>query len=247
MCDPSGATGRSASGYGFQMPQGMTKPMYQPQGFQSGFQRQNGQAPLGGFDGKTQDMGNNLFSRQMGPSMLPDQGIAWGGLAPHNRFQPGRTDQSAGAKVYTPPSGQPNGSFQPPPPPNPYTPPPTTQPDPYKPPVTSGTPTMIPGVPEHLMNQITMDQGRMLYGPDKQAVKWDGTQLRFDDTPFNPGAGQFGQYGQPGAGGQFSGEVKNGMNYINNGNQSTLWGSQGLDSGGPEFGKFVDYLNSYRR
>ena len=65
--------------------------------------------------------------------------------------------------------------------------------------------------------------------------------------PFVAGAGMFGPYGQPGAGG-FRGEVENGMNYINNGNgQRTLFQSQGLDSGGPELGNFVNYMNSYRR
>lgn len=73
-----------------------------------------------------------------------------------------------------------------------------------------------------------------------------GIARRAPETPFNPGAGQFGQYGQRPAGG-FQGSVRNGQNFIGN----TLFAPQGLNQNGgaPDANmmNFVNYMNSYRR
>lgn len=77
-----------------------------------------------------------------------------------------------------------------------------------------------------------------------------GGAMRFNPTPFVPGMGQYGEYGNPGPGG-FTGSVKNGMNYINNGSRDTLYQPQGLNQNDGAMDQnmvsFLNYLNSYGR
>lgn len=77
-----------------------------------------------------------------------------------------------------------------------------------------------------------------------------GGAMRFNPTPFVPGMGLYGEYGNPGPGG-FTGSVQNGMNFINNGSRDVLYQPQGLNQNNgamdPNMQTFINYLNSYGR
>lgn len=174
--------------------------------------------------GSTQDMGGGMSMRQMGPSMLPPwmQQKAWTPPPP-----PGTTPQQPTQPPPTQPPGQPKppGDFGPLPPGQPPTPPPNQ-------------PAPPPGV-------TTDPSGRMTYGG--QPVKFNGTKYVYDTTPFVPGAGQWGQYGAPGAGG-FTLDQSSGKNMILGGaNGPQMYNAEGLVQGGQAPQNFVNYLNSYRR
>lgn len=85
-----------------------------------------------------------------------------------------------------------------------------------------------------------------MFGGD-QPVKYENGRLTFDTQPFVPGAGQFGQYGAPGANG-FSLDTTGGINRIVGGaNGPQIYNAEGLVQGSPAPQNFVNYLNSYRR
>jgi hypothetical protein len=227
------------------------------------------------FGGQTQDMGNGLSMRQMGPSMLPPNRMNT------PAFNPMRTDPTGqrppghyGVDSFPPRPGAP-GSIRPPmiqdglmmpnqtgpsmvqpwmqpkawtppaPPGQPQMPPqqPPGMPPPQQP-QQPQQPQLPPGIPAHIASQIKMGpEGPTYLG---QRVKFDGTQMRFDDTPFVPGQ-QYGQFGAPGAGG-FGLDQSSGVNMITGGaNGPQMYNAEGLVQGGQAPQNFVNYLNSYRR
>lgn len=207
------------------------------------------QGAFGAFGG-----GNSMLK----PGEMPQQGVAMGSgfrLPPTSYPPPGGVAMGSGFRLppnpYSPQqnTGQDMGSMarqfwqqqkawtpgqsQPPQPQQPGTPP-QSQPNQLPP----GQPTPPQGV-------TTGPDGRMTYGG--QPVKFDGTKYVYDTNPLNPGAGQFGNLGAPGAGG-FTLDQSSGKNMILGGaNGPQMYNAEGLVQGGQAPQNYVNWLNSYGR
>lgn len=171
------------------------------------------------------DMGNGLQMKQAGPSMSPEY---W-----------------QGQKPWTPPGAPP--------------PPPGIQPPPQQPPP-PGQPQR-PTVDSIIASNPIMAANPALYrsllnvGPDGsitfggQRSKLENGKLVADTSgnTLNPGMGQFGQLGAPGAGG-FTLDTSSGRNMILGGaNGPQMYNAEGLVQGGQAPQNYVNWLNSYRR
>lgn len=245
-------------------------------GYQQGFGQQPGrpyqpsqmtfgQQPFGAFQspgygqrfGSTQDLGNGMNMKQMGPSMLPfrssgpdyfpqrplpfQQNPTVDYFPQRPGSQPSMVAPENNPMQKMGPDGIGHGGVS-----NfparayPYMPPTLPQPTPQ--PAPQPTPNQSPPPPPGV---TTDPSGRMTYGG--QPVKFDGTRYVYDTTPFVPGAGQWGQYGAPGAGG-FTLDQSSGKNMILGGaNGPQMYNAEGLVQGGQAPQNFVNYLNSYRR
>lgn len=113
-------------------------------------------------------------------------------------------------------------------------------------PVLGINPADFPGVPAHILKNMTRDaSGQLWYKPggqgEPQAVKMEGGQMRYDPNPMNPAAGQWGDYSQP-TGDGFTG-TRNGKNYF----RGHLFAAEGLNQGGGNDGLGVGFGNWLRQ
>lgn len=96
-----------------------------------------------------------------------------------------------------------------------------------------------PGVPPHVLNNITRDQSGQMWHAD-QPVKWDGTQFRFDPQPMIPSAGKWGPYSVP-QGDKHTGP-RNGINFF----RGIPFAAESQNQGGGNNGYGVGFGNWLR-